>query len=68
MLGEFSKVLKPNGIIVLLTARKSEFENALDFHKSTFELQEKYNILVNGKKVSVYVIKIKTTEISLDVV
>lgn len=48
-MNEFLRVLKSGGIIVLLTARKNEFENALSSHKNSIELQEKYNILVSGK-------------------
>jgi len=59
MTDEFLRVLKSGGIIILLTARKNEFENILSSHKNSIELQEKYDILVSGKKSAIYKIKIK---------
>jgi tRNA G10 N-methylase Trm11 len=54
MMTEFSRVLKPKGILVLLTAQKELFEKILEEAKTNFQLEEKYNILVSGKKSSVY--------------
>lgn len=49
------RVLKAGGRLVLLTARKGEFEKCVeDFNQ--FQILEKYNILVSGKKVGVYVL------------
>ncbi len=59
MMNEFLRVLKSDGIIVLLTAKKDEFENVLANHKNNFILQEKYDILVSGKKSAIYKIKKK---------
>ncbi len=53
MLAETHRVLVSGGILVVLTARKEEFQKALtSFGK--FKLVESYNILVNGKKAGVY--------------
>lgn len=53
MLTEFRRILKPDGMIVLLSARKAEFEKAM----KNFDLQiiKKIDTLVNGKKASVYI-------------
>ncbi len=59
MVDEFLRVLKSGGIIVLLTARKDEFENVLSNYKNSIELQEKYDVLVSGKKAAIYKIRKK---------
>jgi tRNA G10 N-methylase Trm11 len=55
MLREFDRVLKSDGIIVLLIGAKGIFENLLQskFAK-TFCLKRKYDILVSGKKAAIY--------------
>ncbi len=58
MIKELVRVLKPKGIIVLLTARKDEFEKILSKQKN-LELLEKYEILVSGKKSGIYKAKKK---------
>ena len=58
MVKEFVRVLKTGGIIVLLTAKKDEFEKVLSKH-SDLSLLEKYEILVSGKKSAIYKIKKK---------
>lgn len=53
MLKELNRIVKENGKIVILTAKKEEFESiCIDLGIS---ISEKYNTLVNGKKASVYV-------------
>ncbi len=52
MLSEMLRVLKEHGLIVLLTAKTAEFENAMTQFK--VQLLKKYSTLVNGKKASVY--------------
>ncbi len=47
------KILKDNGILVILTACKDE----MNIINNKFSLLEKYDILVSGKKASVYVYK-----------
>lgn len=54
MLKEFHRILKPGGTIVLLTARKAEFEGSLADYENEFRLVDRYDILVSGKKASVY--------------
>ena len=53
MLKEFKRVLTRDGRIVVLTGAKEEFEMALD-QESAFELVEKFNMLVSGKKAAIY--------------
>lgn len=55
MLGEFGRVLKVGGKIIVLTARKSEFESALIKQKCL--ICNKIDTLVNGKKAAVYVVR-----------
>jgi tRNA G10 N-methylase Trm11 len=56
MLGEFIRVLKPNGFMVLLMAQKEMFEEMLTKFP-TLEIQTKYTTLVSGKKATVYKIR-----------
>lgn len=53
MLAEFYRVLKPNGIAIILMGNKEVFEKVLEnFPK--LNLEKKYTILVSGKKAGVY--------------
>lgn len=55
MLQEFKRILKTGGIIVLLIGAKDIFENVLQSKfADTFCLKKKYDILVSGKKASIY--------------
>jgi tRNA (guanine6-N2)-methyltransferase len=54
MLREFSRVLRANGILVILTARKEEFESALSSMGTVLKLLNQYDILVSGKKAAIY--------------
>ena len=54
MLKEFKRVLKSKGRLILLSARKEEFESAAQ--KENHRIDKKYDTLVNGKKASVYVV------------
>ncbi|MDD3679290.1 MAG: RsmD family RNA methyltransferase [Candidatus Shapirobacteria bacterium] len=56
ILGEFSRILKVNGLIVILTAQKEIFEKLVR-QLSCFNLQKKYDILVSGKKAAIYRLK-----------
>lgn len=52
MLQEFHRILKPGGICTILMGNVKDFDTAL---KTTgFKLKEKYHILVNGKKATIY--------------
>lgn len=50
---KFARILKPDGIIVLLTSRKLTMEKLL-LQNADFKLVSKYDVLVNGKKAGVY--------------
>jgi tRNA G10 N-methylase Trm11 len=54
MLDEFARILKPGGILILLTAQKDLMEKLLHEKADIFELKETYHILVSGKKAAVY--------------
>lgn len=58
MLSEFRRVLKQTGHVVVLSARKEEFERALSSHSTSFILKNKLDILVSGKKASIYVLRV----------
>jgi hypothetical protein len=47
-------VLNVKGILVILTARKEEFENALSSMGTRLKMLNQYNILVSGKKAAIY--------------
>ncbi|MBI4029247.1 MAG: hypothetical protein HY376_02680 [Candidatus Blackburnbacteria bacterium] len=50
---EFARILRPDGIIVLLTSRKLTMEKLLK-ENADLKLVSKYDVLVNGKKARVY--------------
>lgn len=56
MLKAFTRVIKPDGIIVILTARKEILQEALE-KQSSLHTSKKYDILVSGKKAGAYVLK-----------
>ena len=53
----FLFIIKNDGIIVLLTARKEEFRNTVSKF-AQFTVIKEYNILVSGKKAAVYKISV----------
>jgi len=54
-LKEFDRILKPDGVIVLLIGAKEVFESVLqNKFVDTFFLKRKYDILVSGKKAALY--------------
>ena len=55
MLSAFHRVLRPGGSLVLLSARKEEFEGAVQ--DAPFAIEKRYDTLVNGKKAAVYLLK-----------
>lgn len=57
MLQEFYRIIKPNGIVVILIGNKLLFEDVLGEFNNKFILLESHNILVSGKKASIYKIK-----------
>ncbi|KXK09192.1 MAG: hypothetical protein UZ21_OP11001000250 [Microgenomates bacterium OLB22] len=58
LLREFCRVIKPGGLVVILTARKELLQDLLK-RKAVKKLllQQTYDILVSGKKAGVYVLK-----------
>lgn len=58
MLAEFIRLLKPGGLLVVLTAQKEIFEKLVDSF-SQLEIKAKYDILVSGKKAAIYQAKNK---------
>ena len=52
ILQEFSRILKSGGICTILMGNAQDFDQALA--NTDFKLNEKYHILVNGKKANVY--------------
>jgi len=57
MLKEFSRILKKDGLLVLLTAQKETVELLLNKFTSEFVLIKRYDTLVSGKKAGVYKIR-----------
>lgn len=55
MLKAFTRVIKPNGTIIILTARKEILEEALMKQRS-LHTSKRYDILVSGKKAGAYVL------------
>lgn len=53
MIDEFGRVLGPGGVMVVLVAREIGFEG-IALTTSKFTLAEKYEILVSGKKASIF--------------
>ncbi len=53
MMGEFARVIRDDGIIVILTAASEDLESSLD----RLVLVKKFNILLSGKKAAVYVLR-----------
>ncbi len=56
MLKEFGRILNVSGYIIVLSARRNEFESAVI--KQKYRICKKYDTLVNGKKASVYLVNI----------
>ena len=53
-LAECVRVLRPNGLLVWLTARDDELEAVVKEAVEGFVVEERYPILVSGRKASVY--------------
>lgn len=53
-LTEMKRVLKENGLVVVICGRKEDFEKAIKL--SSFVIKKKYDILVSGKKAGVFVL------------
>lgn len=57
VLEELGRVLKPNGIMVILTAQKDLIEQLIPQVKHKLVLEAKYTTLVSGRKAGVYKIR-----------
>lgn len=53
-LNSFYRVLKKDGLLVILVGDRSFFENILDGFKDKFVLKQKLYVLVSGKKAGIY--------------
>lgn len=54
MLREFERIIKPNGLIIILTSQKDLFEKILGGVESQLKLIKKYDTLVSGQKAAAY--------------
>ena len=57
LVAELSRILMPQGLLVVLTAQQELLEASVTKTGSALSTLHKYNILVSGKKASVYVIR-----------
>lgn len=57
MLKQFHRVLKTDGVLVVLTAQKELIEDLVEKFKDQFKCERKFNTLVSGKKAGVYKIR-----------
>jgi Predicted DNA modification methylase len=62
MLGEFSRILRPNGRTVMVTGETLALDNSLDRHSSRLTVAQRFNILLSGKKAGVYVLMKRSDE------
>ena len=56
MLKEFRRIIKIDGELVILSARKEDFVETVE-SSDLFLIKKTLNVLVNGKKASVYILK-----------
>jgi tRNA G10 N-methylase Trm11 len=56
MFVEFDRVLKQNGLVVLLSGQKEVVDELLRLKVDRFKLIRRYDILVSGKKSAIYVL------------
>jgi len=54
MLQESHRILRRNGLMVLLVGRPQVFENCVRDFKGTLTVLQRYDVLVSGKKASVF--------------
>lgn len=58
MLEELVRIVKPGGLLVILTARKIEFEAAQQSFNGQTTLVNQYDVLISGKKAGIYKLQI----------
>lgn len=54
MLKELNRILKQGGIMIILTAQRDALEQAINSINEHVSILKKYDILVSGKKASIY--------------
>ena len=54
MLREFQRVLRPNGLLVVIVGRPQQFAECLGAFADRFTVLKRYDVLVSGKKASVF--------------
>lgn len=54
MLHEMARVVRPTGIIVILTANKSALESCVEQFQDRLCLLDRFDVLVSGKKAAIY--------------
>lgn len=54
ILGEFDRILKPDGILVLLTSQEIRLSFLIKNNFDTLKITASYSILVSGKKAMIY--------------
>jgi len=57
MVQEFYRIVRPNGVIVILTAQKELMDSLLSRMKGKLLLEKRYDVLVSGKKAAAYSVK-----------
>lgn len=57
VLSQFYRVLKQDGLAVILVGKKDVFETVLAQFVGQFHLQKRFEILVSGKKAAIYTVK-----------
>lgn len=56
MLGEFDRILRPNGLSIVVTGETLALDNSLGRLSSRLTVSQRFNILLSGKKAGVYVL------------
>lgn len=65
MLREFNRILRPNGRSIIVTGETLALDNSLDRLSSRLTLVKRFNILLSGKKASVYVLMKRSDEAAI---
>ena len=55
--GEFYRLLRKNGVLVLLTSQKELVDEILEEYQDKFLLEKEFNVLVSGKKAVIFKIR-----------
>lgn len=57
MFGEFYRLLKVEGLLILLTSQKELVNKILENYKNKFLIEKEINVLVSGKKSTIFKIR-----------